>query len=636
MAGTAVHLRYLRYFVAVGETRNLSRAASQLHIAQPALSRQIRDLERELGVELLQRHPKGVTPTLAGEALIHGAPRILANMAIAFERAAATAAGRRGRVVFGALRAFFALGLPGAVQEELKSDHPEITLVVQDLDPPEMLEQLRGGVIDLGLGTAYAPQDAAIIVAPLWAEIADRALVPAAHALARRRSVTVTALRELPLVVAKQGYSKDVLESALDALRAAGLRSPLMMVEGSIQAAHIAVAAGQGWTLVTRARALAPPEGTAVLAIEGFEFKVMTYAMWRRSERRPVVRTAIDKLLELVRRRPDARVRIDAKLLPPAGVGSTRRSRRGDVPATVEIRHLRALLAVAGAQSIGRAAEQIGVAQPSLSRQLKELEHAVGVPLLERSARGVILTPAGVSLAEDCPALLVSIDQLFEEATRARRGMEGRCVLGAVATTVTSDILTRVLTACSARYPHIQITIEEMASPLQLPALARGKIDLGLAHSYLRLGSDPTFVHHSIVADRVDAAVLSAGHPLAQRRELEAADLADVPFLFMERAFHQPLYDRVFAALDAIGLTPRVDATYDGLQAVWTLAAQGKGWCLGFRSQRPRPPTGTVVLPIAGFDLPWGIDVICRRDERSAAVQAVLSVIRQAGERRPR
>src|SRR6266480_1707288 len=186
MAGAAVHLRYLRYFVALGETRNLSRAAAQLHVAQPALSRQIRDLERELGVELLERHPKGVTPTPAGEALIHGAPRILANTAIALERAEAAAAGRRGRVVLGALRAFFALGLPSAVQEELRRDHPEIALVLQDLDQPELFEQLHAGVIDLGLGAAPAPHGAAIIVAPLWEETADQALVPAAHALARR------------------------------------------------------------------------------------------------------------------------------------------------------------------------------------------------------------------------------------------------------------------------------------------------------------------------------------------------------------------------------------------------------------------------------------------------------------------
>src|SRR5438874_12999188 len=154
MAGAAVHLRDLRYVVAVGETRNLSRAAAQLHGARPALSSQTLHLGRELGVELLERHPKGVTPTPAGEALIHGAPRILANTAIALERAEATAAGRRGRVVLGALRAFFGLGLPSAGQEELRRDHPEIARVLQDRDQPELSEQLHAGSIDLGLGAS--------------------------------------------------------------------------------------------------------------------------------------------------------------------------------------------------------------------------------------------------------------------------------------------------------------------------------------------------------------------------------------------------------------------------------------------------------------------------------------------------
>src|SRR5256885_1827819 len=383
-----------------------------------------------------------------------------------------------------------------------------------------------------------------------------------------------------------------------------------------------------------RARGVAPPGGPSTVPMEGFEFKVLTSAMWRRSERRPVVRTALDKLLEVVRRRPGARVVIQSQLLPPAGAGSTRRSSGGRVPLMVEIRHLRALLAVAGARSIGRAAEQLGVAQPSVSRQLNELEHAVGVPLLERSARGVILTPAGASLAEDCPELLLSLEQLFEEATRARRGMEARCVVGAVATTVTSAILTGMLTECAARHPEVRVMIEEMASPLQPPALARGKIDLGLAHSYVAVGGEQAFARHRIAEDRVDAALLGSGHPLARRRKLAAADLADVPFLFPERAFHPGLYDLVLRALASIGLTPRIDATYDGLPAVWSLVAQGKGWCLGFRSQRARPPAGTVVLPITGFNLPWGIDVIYRRDERSAAVQAVIRLIRPNDKRR--
>jgi len=102
--GTSVDLRDLRYFVRVAATRNLSRAALALHVAQPALSRQVRELERELGSKLLARHPKGVTPTLAGEAFARGAAQVLADTAAAIARADATAAGRRGRVTLGALR----------------------------------------------------------------------------------------------------------------------------------------------------------------------------------------------------------------------------------------------------------------------------------------------------------------------------------------------------------------------------------------------------------------------------------------------------------------------------------------------------------------------------------------------------
>src|ERR1043166_5503356 len=163
---------------------------------------------------------------------------------------------------------------------------------------------------------------------------------------------------------------------------------------------------------------------------------------------------------------------------------------------------------------------------------------------------------------------------------RARNGQlpaRSASVVGAVATTVTSAVLTRMLTECAARYPEVRVMIEEMASPLQPPALARGKIDLGLAHSYVGVGGEQALSHHRIAEDRVDAALLASGHPLAQRRKLAAADLADVPFLFPERAFHPGLYDRVLRALDSIGLTPRIDATYDGLPAVWSLVAQEIG-----------------------------------------------------------
>jgi DNA-binding transcriptional LysR family regulator len=101
-----------------------------------------------------------------------------------------------------------------------------------------------------------------------------------------------------------------------------------------------------------------------------------------------------------------------------------------------------------------------------------------------------------------------------------------------------------------------------------------------------------------------------------------------VPFLFMERSFHPAFYDRIMSALQGIGLEPRVEGSYDGLRAVWALAAQGKGWCLGFRSQAVFPPSGTVAVPIGGFDVPWGITLIRRKTEPGAAVRAVLDVLK--------
>jgi len=132
-----------------------------------------------------------------------------------------------------------------------------------------------------------------------------------------------------------------------------------------------------------------------------------------------------------------------------------------------------------------------------------------------------------------------------------------------------------------------------------------------------------------VLEDRLQAALLSPGHPLARKRRLAPADLADVPFLFMGRTFHPQFYDRMMTTLRSIGLTPRVEGTYDGLQAVWSLAALGEGWAVGFKSHIRRPPAGTVAIRVTGLDLPWGLDLLRRRAEPSSAVRSVAKVIRE-------
>lgn len=623
-------VRDLRGFGAVAETLSMSRAAREARVAQPALSRRIRALERELGVELLTRHPKGVTLTPAGEAFAQGSRQLLRDLAAALDRADAAAAGRRGRVVVAATRAAVARGFLADVQESLRRDHPEVTVVVQDFEPPLVWEAVAEGRGDVAV-CMESPSLPAFVTEPLWGETLDRAIVPRDHPLATRRTVSLSELAALPLVVSRNTVDPNAINRVAGALARAGLQSPLMVLDGDLRATHLAVATGRGWTLISRSRAQAPPEGTAVLAIRQVAVAVEMKAVWRRGERRPVVHTVLRRMLDVARSYSETQVRDDVALPPAAPRLGRARRLRGTVPPGVDLRHLRALVTVAAAQTIGQAAARLGIAQPTLSRQLSELEHALGVSLLERSARGATLTPAGASLAEDAPASLAAAERLVREASRARRGVEGVCVIGAVATAASSALLLRVTERCGARHPEIEMLIKEMATPEQRAALANADIDLGLAHAFPTTGRTPAgaIVATRVHEDRLDSALLGRGHPLASLRRIEARQLADVPFLFMERSFHPGFYDRLHAAFARLGLRPRVDATYDGLQTVWTLVAQGKGWTVGFHSHHADAPVGTTAVPIAGFGLPFGLDLLSRRGESSPSVRAVARAFRE-------
>jgi len=611
----------------VADAKNLSRAAAKLHVAQPALSRQVRSLERELHVALLDRHAKGVALTLAGEAFATEAKRILADIANALDRADAAGAGRSGRLVIGAMRAANASGIPAAVQEAMRRDHPEIDLLVQELEPPALANDVASGDIDLGIGLNQEPR-ATLHEEPLWREWIDRAVLPPRHPLAKRRSLRVPQLAVLPLLHSSRSISMDLFERVVKALEAAGFRSPIVSVDGDLRAVHLEVAAGRGWTLITRSRARTPPEGTTVVKVDGFDFTLDVQLLWRRDERRPLVRTVVEALYKVVREYATQVLRADPGLPPASARRAHRPHARQAVPPSLELRHLRALIAVAGTQSIGRGAERLGITQPALSRQLKELEHELGHPLLERTARGVKLTPAGAALARESPPPLVAVEQLAQDITRAKRGMEGRCVIGSVATTATTALLSAAVEHCAVRHPHVQVVITEVPTYGQAAALTRGDIDLGLAHLFPVTPPEDGLTRTTVIDDRLCAALIPANHPLAQKKTIRAKALADLPFLFMARTFHPGFYDRVFKALADLGLTPRVEAEYEALHAVWSLTALGKGWCIGWKSQLKRPPAGTAARRITGFDLPWGVELLSRRGDKNPAVTAVAKELR--------
>jgi DNA-binding transcriptional LysR family regulator len=197
-----VTLRQIRAFAAVARLGRFSLAAQHLHVTQSALSMLIRQLERELGLRLFDRHTRMVRLTEAGAEFLPVAEKTLGDLESAVAQSRNLATLRRGRVSVATSTVLAGTLLPWAVRE-FTVRHPGIRCVVKDCAEEEIRHRVRVGDVDFGIGTALDP-DPEIAEAPL---IEDRlvALVGARHPLADRREIAWRELAEHPLIVLGTG-----------------------------------------------------------------------------------------------------------------------------------------------------------------------------------------------------------------------------------------------------------------------------------------------------------------------------------------------------------------------------------------------------------------------------------------------
>ncbi len=148
-----MELRHLRYFVAVAEELNFSRAADRLHMAQPPLSVAIRQLEQELGTDVLRRSTREVTLTEAGRALLEGARRTLTEADLTITAARRAAAGEFGRVRVGFSWSARFQTLP-MIGQAFRAGHPDVELLTEEIWNARMPHALRSGALDIAVASA--------------------------------------------------------------------------------------------------------------------------------------------------------------------------------------------------------------------------------------------------------------------------------------------------------------------------------------------------------------------------------------------------------------------------------------------------------------------------------------------------
>lgn len=242
-----MELRHLRYFVAVAEELHFGRAAARLHIAQPPLSQQIRQLEAELGVVLLHRTTHYVTLTAAGRAFLDEAQRILAQVEGATRTAQRVGHGEVGRLRLGFIDSAVYGALP-AVIRAYRAQFPHTRLVLRQVASPLQREALVNDRLDVGFLRPPAPE-AELAHITLQRE-SFVAAVPIGHALARRRSLTLAELAEEPFILFTPTIRTDFVIQARRLCQQAGFEPVVAQEVAEMQTLVGLVAAGLGISLV--------------------------------------------------------------------------------------------------------------------------------------------------------------------------------------------------------------------------------------------------------------------------------------------------------------------------------------------------------------------------------------------------
>lgn len=218
-----------------------------------------------------------------------------------------------------------------------------------------------------------------------------------------------------------------------------------------------------------------------------------------------------------------------------------------------ELRHLVYFREVGRQLHFRKAAEVLAIAQPALSRQIAQLEQALGTALLVRSRRKVELTPAGTALLERIEPLLRSLAGIPGEVHAMAVGQTGH-IRVAFTGLAMATVLPGILREFSKLHPGIRVELNESPTSAQLKALQAGEISCGFFHPD---APTPGLHTHILLRER-NGIVLSADHPLAHKTTLRLRDLAKTPFVLFPRALNTGFYDRILAAFSAADVAPHI------------------------------------------------------------------------------
>lgn len=299
--------------------------------------------------------------------------------------------------------------------------------------------------------------------------------------------------------------------------------------------------------------------------------------------------------------------------------------------AALNIDLLRSFAAIVASGSLSRTAEQMRVAQSTLTRQVQSLEHELGGKLLERSHSGVALTAAGHTLYESLQTLLPQLDEAFARARTRARGQSSSLRIGYILSAA-SEYLNPALAEVRARHPEVKVNLRDLSPGEQVAALRSGDLDVAL------LGNAGTSLTREFFVRRLVSLPLAVGfsekHPLAERAVVRLADLRREVFVGAKEEDVPGHNQWVIQLCRRARFRPRFVEDAESLTHSFSLLVAENAVTLVPASATRTGAPGVVFRPLEGLEKDWDLMVAWQRGKTPEPVRALVDALTRTAARK--
>ena len=277
----------------------------------------------------------------------------------------------------------------------------------------------------------------------------------------------------------------------------------------------------------------------------------------------------------------------------------------------MELRHLRYFIAAAEEEHFGRASERLHVTRPAVSQIVADLEDELGTVLFERLAHRVKLTAAGRALLPRLQSIMADLGQALTMAKHVGDGKTGALSIGYGSLTLLHPLFRAAIRQFHDSFPDVTLSLLEMPTSEQVKALAEGRIHAGFMHFGPRsaagprkrgaadLPQDETVLERFCIQSGGLAVVVPSDHPLARKRSVALAELAQERFVVVPGSSVSPGYGPLFALCQEAGFEPRIVQEVGTISSQLNLVSVGIGIGLTVSGKDFIYPSGLSIVPLS-------------------------------------